>query len=833
MQKNPMNVAQTADVANADVADVNLARSVFMSKMLMAADRVVFDASTFLQHKQIDEEGNERGFDCGPFWQHICCCAPQIQAIKYPNGEKRLLQIPQSCVWEIEKKARNEDGQVSARLNLAARMALVRLHTLEHVLKVLEVVPDTALGSFGDSALCAMAMLANSHEKLLYIIQDKPLGRDLLHSREMESFQTRHLVYRYDKWGFLCPIPSKKKAAQAATAQAAVPRPAAPAASAQATTPRPAAPAAAAQMTMPRPAASTPAAASRPAAPAATVQAAAPRPAASIPAATVQMATPRPAAPAPAASVQAATPTSRERGRGCIHNFRFGGPAPEEPDRALPAVGRMEPGDMLYLCNGTPLILGREIGSGREAQVFAIEGNEDHCIKVIVRPTLYKQQRINLLCSRDFEIDGCIFPNAPLSSDSEGTRFKAYLMRRIPDGASAPLAGLFNARVRSRYLPDGADRRFYARLALSLAQLIYRMHLRGILLCDVSAGNVRVALDENGKAIADRLYLIDIDSAQLGTEACVYSGDGMTPAYMAPELHRSGWNGEQIPYSAELFSASLLICQTLLCGAYPFTALDVAADEPFDEREAVCEGKFPYGSSAERRAAGTKAPGARAYIWSNMPSRLKDAMHRAMTAEPKDRPKLQELIPLLEDYNAWIQRDDTLTRYPMVRSLLPTAYKPYIRTCCACGREVDAANRAGGVLKGEIFMCPECAAQPLAKCSNPGCDHVTLTRGEELLGRRARSLCPDCFEKRQAEQGSRLSRYSTCSCGRSFVVRMEEVQGGRAPLQCPACRAAAAQPEAVRATPSTAPEADLPSDGGKKVRRIQQYIEELYRTLVG
>lgn len=829
MQKNPMNVAQTADVANADVADVNLARSVFMSKMLMAADRVVFDASTFLQHKQIDEEGNERGFDCGPFWQHICCCAPQIQAIKYPNGEKRLLQIPQSCVWEIEKKARNEDGQVSARLNLAARMALVRLHTLEHVLKVLEVVPDTALGSFGDSALCAMAMLANSHEKLLYIIQDKPLGRDLLHSREMESFQTRHLVYRYDKWGFLCPIPSKKKAAQAATAQAAASRPAASiqAASAQTTTPHPAAstPAASTQATTPRPAASTPAV---------SAQMATPRPAAPAQAAPAQATTPRPAAPAPAAASRpAATPTSRERGRGCIHNFRFGGPAPEEPDRALPAVGRMEPGDMLYLCNGTPLILGREIGSGREAQVFAIEGNEDHCIKVIVRPTLYKQQRINLLCSRDFEIDGCIFPNAPLSSDSEGTRFKAYLMRRIPDGASAPLAGLFNARVRSRYLPDGADRRFYARLALSLAQLIYRMHLRGILLCDVSAGNVRVALDENGKAIADRLYLIDIDSAQLGTEACVYSGDGMTPAYMAPELHRSGWNGEQIPYSAELFSASLLICQTLLCGAYPFTALDVAADEPFDEREAVCEGKFPYGSSAERRAAGTKAPGARAYIWSNMPSRLKDAMHRAMTAEPKDRPKLQELIPLLEDYNAWIQRDDTLTRYPMVRSLLPTAYKPYIRTCCACGREVDAANRAGGVLKGEIFMCPECAAQPLAKCSNPGCDHVTLTRGEELLGRRARSLCPDCFEKRQAEQGSRLSRYSTCSCGRSFVVRMEEVQGGRAPLQCPACRAAAAQPESVRATPSTAPEADLPSDGGKKVRRIQQYIEELYRSLVG
>ena len=78
-----------------------------------------------------------------------------------------------------------------------------------------------------------------------------------------------------------------------------------------------------------------------------------------------------------------------------------------------------------------------------------------------------------------------------------------------------------------------------------------------------------------------------------------------------------------------------------------------------------------------------------------MPSRLKDAFHSAMTAAPQDRPKLQELIPLLESYNAWIGRDETLERYPMIRSLLPTAYKPFLKTCCACGHEVDAANIAG------------------------------------------------------------------------------------------------------------------------------------------
>lgn len=717
MQNLQLNETQAANVT-----DINLARSIFMSKMLIAADRIVFDASTFLQHMYIDEDGHARGFDPGPFWQHIFSSASDIQAMKYPNGEKKLFLIPRSCVDEIERKARNDGGQISGHLIRAGRIGLVRLHKLLIELKVLEIVPDTALGNFGDSALCAMAMLANSKEKLLYIIQDKPLGRDLLHSREMESFQTRHLVYRYDKYGFLCPIPSNKnkKAKQAAAAHS-------------------------------------------------------------------QAATSRPAAP-----TQTAVPSSRERGRGCIHNFRFDGPAPEEPDRELLAVGRMEPGDRLYFCNGTPLTLGREIGSGREAQVFAIEGDDDRCIKVILRPTFYKHQRVNLLCSRDFEIDGCMFPDAPLSIDADGMSFKGYLMCRIPDNASASLAALFNARLRSRYLPEGADRRFYAQLARSLAQLIYRVHLRGILLCDISAGNVRVALDGNGRAIAEKLYLIDIDSAQLGTEACVYSGDGMTPAYMAPELLKSGWNGEQIPYSAELFSASLLICQTVLCGAYPFTALDVAADEPFDEREAVCEGKFPYGSSTERRAAGTMALGARAYLWSNMPSRLKDAFHRSMTVEPKDRPKLQDLIPLLEDYNAWINRDETLTRYPMIRSLLPTAFKPYMKTCCECGREIDAVNTTGGVLIGEIYMCPECAAQPVTKCGNPSCDHVTLTRGEELLGRRARFLCADCFDKQQKEQGAKLSHYRICRCGRSFVVRIDEAKSGIEPLQCPTCRTMAA-----------------------------------------
>ena len=775
MENFRMNAGRTDDVAN-----ICLTRSQFMAEKFMAADHVELDASTLLEHQYVNEEGRTCGIDAAPFWQRVYRCAAEVQAVKYPDGEDRLLQIPESCVVEVKKKADNANGDAPGHLVEAARNALQRLRKLLHEFKVLKVIPDAALGEFGDSALCAAAMHANSRQRLLFITQDQGLGRDLLSFRELECFRTRHEVYRFDQYGFLSPIRQSRTTQQANAGTQTAPRQTA------------------SGQTAPR-----------------------------------QFASGQ-TAPRQAVSGQVA-PMSRERGHGSIHNFRFNSPAPNESDCALEAAGRMKPGDRLYLIDGTSVILGGEIGSGNEAQVFAIEGDDDRCVKVILNPTFYKQQRVNLLCSRDFEIDGCIFPDAPLSVDAEGRRFKGYVMRRIPDNASAPLAALFHSRLRSRYLPEGADRRFYARLALTLAQLFYRIHLRGILLCDVSAGNVRVALNDDGKAVPDRLYLIDVDSAQLGTEACTYSGDGITPAYMAPELHRSGWNGALIPYSAELFSASLLICQALLCGAHPFTALDVAADEPFDECEAVREGRFPYGSSTERRAVGTKAPGARAYLWSNMPSRLKDAFHSAMTAAPQDRPKLQELIPLLESYNAWIGRDETLERYPMIRSLLPTAYKPFLKTCCACGHEVDAANNAGGVMRGDVFMCPECAAQPAARCGNPGCDHVTLTRGEELLGRRARALCPECFEKQKAAQAEQLSHYSTCKCGRSFAVRVSEVRNGNAPALCPACRAAAAQAAAACPDPANAPGPAEPHqpDGSRKVRTIRQYLEEMYRILAG
>lgn len=520
-----------------------------------------------------------------------------------------------------------------------------------------------------------------------------------------------------------------------------------------------------------------------------------------------------------AKSGQSVVPVSCPRGCGSISRYSCTGQLPQEPDRVLNGVGEMDEGDVLYTADGAHVTLGEEISGGSESQVFRVEGMESFCAKVLREPTFYKQQKVELLASRDFEIDAAVMPEAPLFT-AEGV-FKGFIMRYI--SRSIPLSVLFNGTVRDRYIAADPqhkwDREDFVRLGLNLCRAFYQIHVKGALVADVSHSNVRIGLDADGSANPDQVFLIDLDSCQVGCQGGpVYPADGVTKAYAAKELMEEGWKKGQLRnYASELFSCTQLVCRCLMIGLHPYRAINVADDEEFDEAEAVLNGKFPYGSSTERKSVGTAAPGLGAYIWSHMPGRLKNILHKALTCAPHERPPLKELISELEYYIEWISNPETIRKFPQARLLCPSQFKPYMQACSHCGRIFDSANSDGCVVCESGVLCPECAAEAVAKCEV--CGKVSMTRGEQLLGKRIRRLCPECFDKGRLLNARRMSYYTSCrSCGRSFPVSYAEA--ANPPEQCPVCRASGNQDPLPTAQPS-------PFDSLTEKELLRRQLEEL------
>lgn len=495
-------------------------------------------------------------------------------------------------------------------------------------------------------------------------------------------------------------------------------------------------------------------------------------------------------------------PISRPRGHGMYERYSCTGQLPEQPRRLLDALGAMDEGDVLYTVGGSPIVLGTEIAGGAESQIFMLQDSDSQCVKVFRAPDSWKQAKVEMLASRNFELDGVVLPDVPLYT---GDRvFKGYIMPFLSN--TIPLSTLFNGKAREKHIvssdPDQSlDRRYFAALALKLAEAYKKAHIKGLLLADISCANVRVKLNSEGMA-TDQVYIIDTDSAQLGSsKGPIYAPDGITPQYTAREVLEAGWNHNELrSYSSELFSIWLLVGRVLMAGLHPFRAVNQSSDDYFDEVAAIKAGKLPYGCSDERKSYGLLSPGLGSFIWSNMPRALKNRLHRALTCTPDERREqaslistrgdAKGLIPSIESYIAWLDADTTPEQFPQARMLTPTRFKPFITKCSgtACGGIFfDLANTPDSVKRDNVFLCPTCAAEPATYCAE--CGTPTLTRGEQLLGKKKFRTCAACFNKSSAQALNRIAGYRQCSCGRSFSITMAEMNN--LPDLCPDCRQAA------------------------------------------
>lgn len=435
-------------------------------------------------------------------------------------------------------------------------------------------------------------------------------------------------------------------------------------------------------------------------------------------------------------------------------------------------------GTVTGLRSGRSYPLGAVIGTGVEAQVFAVEDNDTLAVKVFERPTIFKIAKVTLLADQklDQAIKDVALPIEEVVNPADGN-VVGFVMKRF---SGVSMQTLMAAPGQMRHAPD-FNRLHYARMALSLIKQADALLSKGVLLADISPRNFMIA-KEDGKLNPDRVIVIDVDSAQLGNAVTgLIPAEGHTPDYLAPCLIESGITPMTLRSKASLFfSVALLALQLVLAGVHPFS---ICSEDDKDLADHILNKRFPFGVGELRREANAIPGGA--YLWSHLPKSAKGFFASIFRSDgerskPETRPSLQEIASELEKLVYWFEHHAD----PEDLNLNPSTYRVYRLTCTLCGKTFDGNLHSAEARRHVI--CDGCLKQPAGQCTHCG-KPLDMTRGEMLRKGLTRqpSRCKACHALSQAPVSKDTLLYVKCpACSSAH----------KAGQPCPSCAARAVAP---------------------------------------
>jgi DNA-binding helix-hairpin-helix protein with protein kinase domain len=223
-----------------------------------------------------------------------------------------------------------------------------------------------------------------------------------------------------------------------------------------------------------------------------------------------------------------------------------------------------------------PLHLGERLGAGAQGTVYAMPDTDGIAVKLYFRPTDELNDRVSGL-ARLGEARGLVqwqpesgiqiaWPAAIVQSESAQVR--GFVMPRVR--RATLLHSYLNPGVRT----DGVRGVTWAtkvRLARLIAETFDQLHTCGLVIGDISPGNIMVATEDTDDGrTAFGIALIDCDGIQfidLDT-GCPYPALTVTPEYSSPEALRDGTGSLTVAH--DLFGLAVLICQLLMEGQHPY-----------------------------------------------------------------------------------------------------------------------------------------------------------------------------------------------------------------------------------------------------------------------
>jgi DNA-binding helix-hairpin-helix protein with protein kinase domain len=242
---------------------------------------------------------------------------------------------------------------------------------------------------------------------------------------------------------------------------------------------------------------------------------------------------------------------------------------------------------------GRQIALGRQLGRGGEAAVYAIEGDAGLVAKIYHRPLdTEKTEKLSRMVELQNErlLKLAAWPVGTVRLRN-GHAVAGVLMRNVSGLKDIHL--LYNPKSRVREFPAKANWPFLLHTAGNVARAFSVIHEQGHVIGDVNQSNVRVSPES---AV---VTLIDCDSFQISSHGHYFLCGVGVPLYTPPELQDKEFKQVIRTPNHDNFGLAVLVFHLLFMGRHPFAGRFLGrGDMPIEK--AIGEFRFAFAPDTQR-----------------------------------------------------------------------------------------------------------------------------------------------------------------------------------------------------------------------------------------
>jgi DNA-binding helix-hairpin-helix protein with protein kinase domain len=314
--------------------------------------------------------------------------------------------------------------------------------------------------------------------------------------------------------------------------------------------------------------------------------------------------------------------------------------------------------------------LGPRLGKGGEGEVYSLENDEAHAVKLYTVADLSEREhKVEAMIRTGMarQAPQVAFPLSVVRDESG--RFTGFLMKNVLE--HKPLHEVYSPGSRKLHFPQ-ADYRFLIRTAQNIAKAIASVHALGCVIGDINQSSILVS---KGATVA----LIDSDSFQVSSGSQKYLCRVGVPEYTPPELQGTSLVKTARTPNHDAFGLAIVIFQLLFMGRHPFVGSVRRGDIPA-LHDSIRDFRFVY--TDQRDVGMDQPPGTPAL--SEFPRSTALAFEAAFGRTTQDsRPSAQAWIEILTELEKSLVQcsHDKLHWYPAEASECPW---------CAMERELGA-----------------------------------------------------------------------------------------------------------------------------------------------
>ncbi len=289
-----------------------------------------------------------------------------------------------------------------------------------------------------------------------------------------------------------------------------------------------------------------------------------------------------------------------------------------------------------------------KLSSGGQGIIYRISGHDDLLVKLVFSDANQNETKFtnekswknkNRKILRVMAIEGEDRMTVPFATIKYP--YCGYVMRLLEE--MQPVKNLIDDYMKNNTMDyHGKIQKRKILLLCSLAEILERLHNRGLVYCDISDNNVFISEDNE----LSNAWLIDTDNLEYGREikTCV-----KTDKFMAPELY----NGMKNTAMSDCYSFAILAFM-VLTGIGPFDGEEMNQDdwangdeEPFEEKRNSGKVNYIYETNTNNPPVGGLSPA------NCMTDKLRSLFEKTFSLsgrmDPSSRPTMTEWTEALNE----------------------------------------------------------------------------------------------------------------------------------------------------------------------------------------